>query len=71
MACGKAVHASSSLEEQFSPMVRTAGIARPIMDCLLKNNGYWIVRVPAVLVRESQVKPRRLLPSAASIDDRG
>ena len=40
-------------------MVRTAGIARPIMDCLLKNNGYWIVPVLAVLGCESQVKRRR------------
>jgi hypothetical protein len=40
------------------------GIARPIMDCLLKNNGYWIVPVPAVLaygvlIPKSQVKHRR------------
>ena len=59
MACGEAVHVPSSVEGKSSPMVRTAGIARSIMDCLLKNNGYWIVPVPAVLVRESQVKPRR------------
>ena len=46
MACGEAVHVSSSVEGRSSPMVRTAGIARSIMDCLLKNNGYWTVPVP-------------------------
>ena len=45
MACGEAVRVPSSMEGKSSPMVRTAGIARSIMDCLLKNNGYWTVPV--------------------------